>query len=239
MSQPPRRAQSPAAAAALPIIERLIATIEAENRDLEQGRRVKYEAYSQSKNQGLLELSRLIPALAAQPRPDRCAMRWLNFSPSSRSIGRRWRSNSKLAKRSRRSSPAPSRTANPTEPTLRLPGAGRENDQGHDYRRRSGRRRDRGRDGRRQSRRHAPDALDRRCPRTTEARKTHEINVPRIKGGAIKGYAVMLLSYTVDLSALKTAAMAPDSILVERRFAMSTAMIRSTSITSTASISPK
>ena len=38
--------------------------------------------------------------------------------------------------------------------------------------------------------------------RATEARKTHEINVPRIKDGAVKGYAVMLLSYTVDLSAL-------------------------------------
>ena len=45
--------------------------------------------------------------------------------------------------------------------------------------------------------------------RMTEARKTHEINVPRIKDGVIKGYAVMLLSYTVDLNALKTAAMAP------------------------------
>jgi hypothetical protein len=54
--------------------------------------------------------------------------------------------------------------------------------------------------------------------RATEARKTHEINVPRIKDGAIKGYAVMLLSYTVDLSALKTAAMAPDSILVDEAF---------------------
>jgi hypothetical protein len=54
--------------------------------------------------------------------------------------------------------------------------------------------------------------------RTTEARKTHEINVPRIKDGAIKGYAVMLLSYTVDLNALKTAAMAPDSILVDEAF---------------------
>jgi hypothetical protein len=54
--------------------------------------------------------------------------------------------------------------------------------------------------------------------RTTEARKTHEINVPRIKDGAIKGYAVMLLSYTVDLSALKTAAIAPDSILVDEAF---------------------
>ena len=54
--------------------------------------------------------------------------------------------------------------------------------------------------------------------RTTEARKTHEINVPRIKDGAIKGYAVMLLSYTVDLSALRGAAMAPDSILVDEAF---------------------
>ena len=54
--------------------------------------------------------------------------------------------------------------------------------------------------------------------RATEARKTHEINVPRIKDGAIKGYAVMLLSYTVDLSALKAAAMAPDSILVDEAF---------------------
>jgi hypothetical protein len=54
--------------------------------------------------------------------------------------------------------------------------------------------------------------------RATEARKTHEINVPRIKDGAIKGYAVMLLSYTVDLNALKSAAMAPDSILVDEAF---------------------
>jgi hypothetical protein len=54
--------------------------------------------------------------------------------------------------------------------------------------------------------------------RTTEARKTHEINVPRIKDGAVKGYAVMLLSYTVDLGALKTATMAPDSILVDEAF---------------------
>ena len=63
MSQPPRGAQPPAAAA-LPIIERLVATVDAENRDLEQGRRVKYEIYSLNKNQGLLELNRLLPALA-------------------------------------------------------------------------------------------------------------------------------------------------------------------------------
>jgi hypothetical protein len=64
VTHPLRRGQCPAAAAALPIIERLIATVDAENRDLEQGQRAKYEAYSQSKNQGLLELNRLVPALS-------------------------------------------------------------------------------------------------------------------------------------------------------------------------------
>jgi hypothetical protein len=54
--------------------------------------------------------------------------------------------------------------------------------------------------------------------KATETRKTHEINVPRIKDGAVKGYAVMLLSYTVDLGALRTAAIAPDSILVDEAF---------------------
>jgi hypothetical protein len=64
MSLPPRRAQS---SAALPIVQRLVATIDAENRDLEQGRRVPYEAYSLGKNQGLLELNRLVPALGGAP----------------------------------------------------------------------------------------------------------------------------------------------------------------------------
>ena len=77
MSQPPRRMQSPAAAAALPVVERLVAFIDAENRDLEEGRRVQYETYSQSKNQGLLELNRLAPALggatAAGPLRDALA----------------------------------------------------------------------------------------------------------------------------------------------------------------------
>jgi hypothetical protein len=34
----------------------------------------------------------------------------------------------------------------------------------------------------------------------------------------VKGYTVMLLSYAVDLNALKTAAMAPDSIIVDEAF---------------------
>jgi hypothetical protein len=75
--------------------------------------------------------------------------------------------------------------------------------------------------------------------RATEARKTHEINVPRIKDGAIKGYAVMLLSHTVDLSSLRTAAMGPDSISSTKRSATSMTTTRSTSITSTGSISPR
>jgi hypothetical protein len=54
--------------------------------------------------------------------------------------------------------------------------------------------------------------------RATETRKTHEINVPRIKDGAVKGYAVMLLSYTVDLAAVKAADMNPDPILVDEAF---------------------
>ena len=70
----------------------------------------------------------------------------------------------------------------------------------------------------RQGSRPARSPFGRGGRRSTEARKTHEINVPRIKDGAIKGYAVMLLSYTVDMSALKTAAMAPDSILVDEAF---------------------
>jgi hypothetical protein len=63
MSQFERRAPSAAANAALPIVTRLIATIEAENRDLEHGRLAQFEAYSLRKNQALLELNRLIPAL--------------------------------------------------------------------------------------------------------------------------------------------------------------------------------
>ncbi len=54
--------------------------------------------------------------------------------------------------------------------------------------------------------------------RTTESRKTHEINVPRIKDGVVKGYAVLILSYTVDMAALKTADRAPDAILVDEAF---------------------
>ena len=62
------------------------------------------------------------------------------------------------------------------------------------------------------------EAAPAKSGRATETRKTHEINVPRIKDGMVKGYAVMLLSYAVDVGALRTAAMAPDSILVDEAF---------------------
>jgi len=65
---------------------------------------------------------------------------------------------------------------------------------------------------------HEQGAAAATAPRATETRKTHEINVPRIKDGAVKGYAVMMLSYTVDVGAMKKAEMAPDSILVDEAF---------------------
>jgi hypothetical protein len=52
-----------ALAMALPVVERLRLTVTAENDDIAQGRPVPYEAYSLRKNQGLLELNRLLPAL--------------------------------------------------------------------------------------------------------------------------------------------------------------------------------
>ncbi len=42
--------------------------------------------------------------------------------------------------------------------------------------------------------------------------------MPRIKDGSVKGYAVLMLSYTVDMAALKAAQMPPDAILVDEAF---------------------
>ena len=58
-----RRGGQPALAAALPIVERLRDAVAAENEDIAKGRRVAYETYSSRKNQALLELNRLLPAL--------------------------------------------------------------------------------------------------------------------------------------------------------------------------------
>ena len=52
-----------AVAAALPTLLRLREIVAAERRDIATGIRVPYDAYSKCKNQGLLELTRLIPSL--------------------------------------------------------------------------------------------------------------------------------------------------------------------------------
>ncbi len=60
---PASMAAAPAALAmALPIIERLSRTVEAENADIARGGPVPYETYSLRKNQALLELNRLVSA---------------------------------------------------------------------------------------------------------------------------------------------------------------------------------
>ena len=60
----PTRSGADTATMALPVVERLIRTIAAETEDLAAGRPAPYELYGQRKNQGLLELNRLLPALA-------------------------------------------------------------------------------------------------------------------------------------------------------------------------------
>ncbi len=63
MTKRPSGPAAPALAMALPIVERLRRTVAAENDDIARGRPVPYEAYSLQKNQGLLELNRLLPTL--------------------------------------------------------------------------------------------------------------------------------------------------------------------------------
>ncbi len=62
-----RRRQESAPAAALPILERLSETVAAETEAIARGGPVAYEDFSRRKNQGLLELNRLAPALKRAP----------------------------------------------------------------------------------------------------------------------------------------------------------------------------
>ena len=231
----------PAAAAALPIV-RLNETIEAETRDLGQGRPVPYEDYSLTDDQGLLELNRLAPALNGHPRRRLCAPRSLSFTRGSRPIGARWGCSLRPRRRFPRSSPAPFATASRTAPIPRSPGSApggmiRALVWRCSLRPPTCSRAESGR-GRGDRRSRSPSVRHPSETKAVEARKTHEINVPRIKDGSVKGYAVMLLSYAVDLDAMKKAEMAPDSIFWStRRFAMSTATIRSISIIWTGSTS--
>lgn len=62
-----RRRHETAPAAALPVLERLCQTVAAETEAIARGGAVPYEEFSRRKNQGLLELNRLAPALKAAP----------------------------------------------------------------------------------------------------------------------------------------------------------------------------
>jgi hypothetical protein len=48
---------------ALPVIDRLMQTLDAENEQIANRHRIDYRAFNQRKSQGLLELTRLIPAI--------------------------------------------------------------------------------------------------------------------------------------------------------------------------------
>lgn len=65
---------------------------------------------------------------------------------------------------------------------------------------------------------------------TQEAKKTREINVPKIRDGVVKGYIVAQLSYVVDPAALKKVRFPRTLSSSTRRFATSTTTRRSTSI---------
>jgi hypothetical protein len=51
-----------------------------------------------------------------------------------------------------------------------------------------------------------------------ELKKTREINVPKIRDGAVKGYIVAELSYVVDSAAVKKNPLPPDAFIVDEAF---------------------
>jgi len=51
-----------------------------------------------------------------------------------------------------------------------------------------------------------------------ETRKTKEINVPKIRDGAVKGYVVAQLSYVVNAAAMEKSPLSPDSFVVDEIF---------------------
>jgi hypothetical protein len=51
-----------------------------------------------------------------------------------------------------------------------------------------------------------------------ESKKTKEIDVPKIRDGAVKGYIVVQLSYVVDANAEKKTPLPPDPFIVDEAF---------------------
>ena len=63
-----------------------------------------------------------------------------------------------------------------------------------------------------------PPAVVASTTTTQDARKTKEINVPKIRDGAVKGYIVVELSYIVDTNAVKKSPAPPDPFVVDEAF---------------------
>ncbi|MFT4095920.1 MAG: hypothetical protein QM651_02285 [Rhodoblastus sp.] len=55
-------------------------------------------------------------------------------------------------------------------------------------------------------------------PETLEQRKTRIINVPILSEGRVQGYVVAQFAYTGQAAALKSAAVAPDGIILDEAF---------------------
>ncbi len=99
----------PHADAALPVVERLTRTVAAETEDIVAGRPAPYALYGQRKNQGLLELNRLLPVFAkARRRRAALALR------SRRSMRRLQPTSGRLACSSRPRSPSPTSSLAPS-----------------------------------------------------------------------------------------------------------------------------
>ena len=64
----------------------------------------------------------------------------------------------------------------------------------------------------------AQHAVEARAAAPREAKKTREINVPKIRDGVVKGYIVAQLSYVVDPAAEKNILVSPDPFVVDEAF---------------------
>lgn len=51
-----------------------------------------------------------------------------------------------------------------------------------------------------------------------ETRKTHELSIPIIRDGGVKGYVVVQLNYVVDLEVVKKLPAQPDAFVVDETF---------------------
>jgi len=64
----------------------------------------------------------------------------------------------------------------------------------------------------------AHHAVEARPAESRQAKKTREINVPKIRDGAIKGYIVAQFSYVVDGAAASKVPLSPDPFIVDEAF---------------------